>query len=88
MDLKLPKVDGIQVLREIKSSPECRGIPVVILTSSGEQKDLVESYKLGANSYIQKPVDLIQFRQTIKTLGLYWLIVNRPPPDKVFAKVK
>jgi len=79
LDLKLPKVDGLQVLREIKSSPECRSIPVVVLTSSGEQRDIVESYKLGVNSYIQKPVDIAQFRQTIKSLGLYWMVVNRQP---------
>jgi two-component system response regulator len=85
LDLKLPKVDGLQVLREIKTSPELRAIPVVVLTSSSEQRDIVESYKLGVNSYIQKPVDIAQFRQTIKTLGLYWLVVNQPPPDKVFA---
>ena len=85
LDLKLPKVDGLQVLEEIKSSPELRAIPVVVLTSSSEQRDIVESYKLGVNSYIQKPVDIAQFRQTIKTLGLYWLVVNQPPPDKVFA---
>jgi len=85
LDLKLPKVDGLQVLQEIKASPECRAIPVVILTSSGEQRDVIESYKLGVNSYIQKPVDIVQFRQTIKTLWLYWLVVNRLPPDKTFA---
>ena len=85
LDLKLPKVDGLQVLKEIKASPECRSIPVVVLTSSAEQRDVVESYKLGVNSYIQKPVDIAQFRQTIKTLGLYWLVVNRPPPDGVPA---
>jgi two-component system response regulator len=85
LDLKLPKVDGLQVLREIKTSPGLRAIPVVILTSSSEQRDIVESYQLGVNSYIQKPVDIAQFRQTIKTLGLYWLVVNHPPPDKVFA---
>lgn len=79
LDLKLPKVDGLEVLAELKSNPECRTIPVVILTSSGEQRDIVESYKLGVNSYIQKPVDIVQFRQAVKTLGLYWLVVNRPP---------
>ena len=85
LDLKLPKVDGLQVLQEIKASPELRAIPIVVLTSSSEQRDIVESYKHGVNSYIQKPVDIAQFRQTIKTLGLYWLVVNQPPPDKVFA---
>ena len=81
----MPKVDGLQVLREIKASPELRAIPVVVLTSSSEQRDIIESYKLGVNSYIQKPVDITQFRQTIKTLGLYWLVVNKPPPDQAFA---
>jgi two-component system, response regulator len=85
LDLKLPKVDGLQVLQQIKACPELRAVPVVVLTSSSEQRDIVESYKLGVNSYIQKPVDIAQFRQTIKTLGLYWLVVNQPPPDKVFA---
>ena len=88
LDLKLPKVDGLQVLREIKACPELRAIPVVVLTSSSEQRDIVESYQLGVNSYIQKPVDIAQFRQTIKTLGLYWLVVNHPPPDKIFAGVQ
>jgi len=87
LDLKLPKVDGMQVLQEIKASPELHAIPVVVLTSSSEQRDIVESYKLGVNSYIQKPVDIVQFRQTIKTLGLYWLVVNKPPPDEAFAGV-
>ena len=85
LDLKLPKVDGLQVLQQIKASPELRAIPVVVLTSSSEQRDIVDSYKLGVNSYIQKPVDIAQFRQTIKTLGVYWLVVNHPPPDKAFA---
>lgn len=80
LDLKLPKVDGLQVLREIKSKPETRTIPVVVMTSSGEQKDVVESYNLGVNSYIQKPVDFEKFRQTIKTLGFYWLVMNHAPP--------
>jgi CheY-like chemotaxis protein len=79
LDLKLPKVDGLQVLREIKADPATRSIPVTILTSSREERDLVESYKLGVNSYIQKPVDFDQFRQTIRTLGLYWILVNQVP---------
>jgi CheY-like chemotaxis protein len=79
LDLKLPKLDGMQVLEALKSSPQHRTIPVVVLTSSGEERDIVESYKLGVNSYIQKPVDAVQFRQAIKTLGLYWLVVNQPP---------
>jgi len=85
LDLKLPKVDGLQVLREIKAERQTRTIPVVVLTSSREEKDLVESYKLGVNSYIQKPVDFDQFRQTIQTLGLYWMVVNQPPPRKIFT---
>jgi CheY-like chemotaxis protein len=85
LDLKLPKLGGLQVLREIKSKPETRAIPVVVMTSSGEERDIVESYKLGVNSYIQKPMDFDQFRQTVKSLGLYWMVVNRLPPDKTFS---
>jgi len=79
LDLKLPKVDGLQVLQEMKADPRCRSIPVVVLTSSGEQRDVVDSYNLGVNSYIQKPVDIGEFRQIVKTLGVYWLAINRPP---------
>jgi CheY-like chemotaxis protein len=79
MDLKLPKIGGLQVLREVKASPECRSIPVIILTSSGEQRDIAESYRLGVNSYIQKPVDISEFRMAIRALALYWLGVNRSP---------
>jgi CheY-like chemotaxis protein len=79
LDLKLPKVDGLQVLRQLKNDPRTRTIPVVIMTSSGEERDLVEGYDLGVNSYIQKPVDFDQFRATVKSLGLYWLVVNRSP---------
>jgi CheY-like chemotaxis protein len=85
LDLKLPKVDGLQVLQEIKACEETRAIPVVVLTSSREERDMVQSYQLGVNSYIQKPVDFDQFRQTIKTMGLYWLVVNQPPPAKAFV---
>jgi two-component system, response regulator len=85
LDLKLPKVDGMEVLRQIKSNANTQAIPVVILTSSKEERDLVESYKLGVNSYIQKPVDFDQFRETIKTAGFYWLIVNQPPPERTFG---
>ena len=79
LDLKLPKIDGLEVLREMRATPQTRAIPVVVLTSSAEQKDIVETYKLGVNSYIQKPVDFDQFRETVKTVGLYWLLVNQPP---------
>jgi CheY-like chemotaxis protein len=80
LDLKLPKVDGLQVLEQIKNDPRTKTIPVVILTSSKEEKDLINGYQLGVNSYIQKPVDFDQFRQIVKQLGLYWLVVNEPPP--------
>ena len=84
LDLKLPKVDGLEVLRAIKSDSRTRAIPVVILTASREEKDLVESYHLGVNSYIQKPVDFEQFREIVNKLSLYWLLVNQPPPTSAF----
>jgi CheY-like chemotaxis protein len=80
LDLKLPKVDGIEVLRALKSDTRTRRIPVIILTSSREENDLIRSYDLGANSYAQKPVDFEEFRDAIRHLGLYWLVVNIPPP--------
>jgi CheY-like chemotaxis protein len=83
LDLKLPKLDGLEVLREIRNNPATQTIPVVILTSSREEKDLVTGYQLGVNSYIQKPVDFTQFRETVRHLGLYWLVVNQPPPADV-----
>ena len=79
LDLKLPKVDGLQVLKAVKADPRTRTIPVVIMTSSKEERDMVESYNSGVNSYIQKPVDFDQFRSTVKTLGMYWMVVNQPP---------
>ncbi len=79
LDLKLPKVDGMKVLKQLRGDPRTRTIPVVILTSSEEERDLVISYHLGANSYIQKPVDFDQFRETVKSAGLYWLVINQPP---------
>jgi CheY-like chemotaxis protein len=85
LDLKLPKLDGLEVLREIKQRQETRAIPVVALTSSREERDRTDSYRLGVNSYIQKPVDFEQFRETIKTLGLYWLVMNQPPPEELFV---
>lgn len=79
LDLKLPKVDGMEVLRRIKSDEHTRLIPVVVLTSSREQRDIVESYRLGVNSYITKPVDFKKFTETVRQLGLYWLLLNQPP---------
>ena len=79
LDLKMPKIGGLEVLKEIKGDPRTKSIPVVIMTSSKEERDLIESYNSGVNSYIQKPVDFEQFRATVKTLGMYWLVVNQPP---------
>ena len=79
LDLKLPKIDGMQVLKELKADPRTKMIPVVMMTSSKEERDLVESYKAGVNSFIQKPVDFDQFRAMVKSLGMYWLVVNQPP---------
>ena len=79
LDLKLPKLAGQEVLREVKSDPRTKAIPVVVMTSSVEEKDLAQSYRLGVNSYIQKPVDIAQFRQAVKAVGFYWLVVNQPP---------
>jgi len=79
MDIKMPKVNGIEVLKDIRSNPEFKLIPVIMLTSSGKQKDLVESYKLGANAYVVKPVDIAQFMEAIKVLGQFWAVINQPP---------
>jgi two-component system response regulator len=84
LDLKLPKVDGLGVLKQIKRDARTKAIPVVILTSSKQEQDLVQGYQLGANSFIQKPVDFEQFQSTIKQLGYYWLLVNQPPPEMAF----
>ena len=84
LDLKLPKVDGLEVLRAVKGDPRTHAIPVVVLSSSREESDLVKSYKLGVNAYIQKPVEFDSFRQAVKQLGLFWLVVNQPPPTGSF----
>lgn len=80
LDLKLPKVDGLEVLRRLRADPRTRRLPVVILTSSNEQQDLVATYDLGANSFVRKPVDFEQFADAARQLGLYWLVVNEAPP--------
>jgi two-component system response regulator len=80
LDLKLPKVDGLDVLRRIRADERTKRLPVVILTSSQEEQDIAAGYDLGANSYIRKPVDFSQFAEAIKSMGLYWLVLNEPPP--------
>lgn len=82
LDLKLPKVTGLEVLKEIKADPRTRPIPVVVMTSSREQRDMVEGYQLGVNSYIQKPIDFGEFQTIIKDLGYYWLVVNQSLPSE------
>jgi len=80
LDLKLPRVDGLEVLKRIRGDDRTKRVPVVILTSSREQQDTAECYDLGANSYIRKPVDFVQFAEAVQQLGLYWLVLNEPPP--------
>lgn len=80
LDLKLPKVDGLEVLRRLRADPRTRLLPVVILTTSNEERDILASYQLGANSYVRKPVDFDQFLEAARQLGLYWLVLNVPPP--------
>ena len=83
LDLKLPKVDGLEVLQQIKADAKLKLIPVVVLTSSHEEKDMVTSYKLGVNAYVVKPVDFHEFVNAVKELGIFWALVNEPPPGSV-----
>jgi two-component system, response regulator len=85
LDLKLPKVDGLGVLRALRSDIRTRYLPVVVMTSSRLEEDMVRSYRLGVNSYIQKPVDFEQFQRVVKNLGYYWLLINEKPPDSAFT---
>ncbi|WP_119066929.1 response regulator [Rubrobacter indicoceani] len=80
LDLKLPKVDGLEVLAEIKGDPRLKTIPTVMLTSSREEKDLMKSYDLGANAYVVKPVDFMDFVEAVREIGLFWAVLNQPPP--------
>ena len=82
LDLKLPKVDGLEVLRRLRADERTHTLPIVILTSSNEEKDVVEGYQLGANSYVRKPVDFNEFLEAARQLGLYWLVLNNAPPPK------
>ena len=86
LDLKLPKVDGLEVLKQIKVDEKLKMIPVVVLTSSHEEKDMVASYKLGVNAYVVKPVDFHEFVNGIKELGVFWAVINEPPPGSVRKK--
>ncbi|MGN6386114.1 MAG: response regulator [Verrucomicrobiota bacterium] len=83
LDLKLPKISGLEVLKTIKSDPNLRTVPVVVLTSSREEKDLVEGYRLGVNAYVVKPVDFQQFVQSVRNLGCFWAVINEPPPKGI-----
>jgi len=83
LDLKMPKVDGLEVLRAIKQDPDLKSIPVVMLTSSREEPDLAQSYRLGANAYVVKPIDFAAFVDAVKQLGIFWAVYNQPPPNSV-----
>ncbi len=88
LDLKLPKVSGMDVLRAIRANERTKAIPVVVLTSSKEERDLIDGYKLGVNAYAQKPVDFEQFSETVRQIGMFWMLINQPPPPGVFARAE
>src|SRR5580658_8174667 len=85
LDLKLPKISGMEVLRAIRADERTKAIPVVVLTSSKEERDLIDGYKLGVNAYAQKPVDLEKFSETVRQIGMFWMLVNQAPPSASFA---
>lgn len=84
LDINLPKINGLEVLKRIRKNPLTKYIPVVILTSSKEEQDIINGYRLGVNSYVRKPVDFIKFTEAVNSLGLYWLLINEPPPKGKF----
>jgi len=86
LDLKLPKIDGLEILRAVKSDPRTKAVPIVVMTSSKQQRDLVESYNCGVNSYIQKPINFTEFQEVIRQLGYYWLAINQSPPPSAFKQ--
>lgn len=88
LDLKLPKIDGLEVLRAMRANERTRAIPVVILTSSKEQKDVIKGYNLGVNAFVQKPVDFEQFGEAIRQIGMFWMLINQAPPPRMFEESK
>jgi len=85
LDLKLPRLGGMEVLRAIRADERTKAISVVIFTSSNEERDLIDSYKLGVNAYAQKPIDFVQFAETVRQIGMFWMLINEPPPPGAFA---
>ncbi len=86
LDIRMPKVDGLEVLRQIKQDEQLKMIPVVMMTSSQEEKDIIESYRLGVNAYVRKPVEFSQFIEAVKALGLFWLVLNHPSPERIASE--
>jgi len=87
LDLKLPRLGGMEVLRAIRADERTKAIPVVIFTSSKEERDLIDSYKLGVNAYAQKPIDFVQFAETVRQIGMFWMLINEAPPSGAFAPI-